>query len=366
MSQSLRFVIAAGGTGGHLFPGLAVGEVLLARGHQVMILISEKEIDRLATEGRSEFCIERVPGIGLPKLFSLAALTFVKRFADGLKLCKQLFDGYEPAAVLGMGGFTSTAPILAGRSLKVPTFVHESNAIPGKANRLNGRLVTTVLLGFEECRRFFPKARCEVTGTPIRKTLLESPARTEALATFGLDRLRKTMLVMGGSQGAAGINDAVLSVLPQLADSGLQVIHLTGPGADDAVRAAYVKAGVPAHVAPFCHDMGSAYAAADFAIARSGAASLAELAQAGLPSVLIPYPFAAENHQFHNAEIFSKRGAAILISQSNLTPDSLLKALRWFLDDPQAIPTMSAAATKLAPSLAAEQVADAMLSQLPQ
>ncbi len=248
-----------------------------------------------------------------------------------------------------MGGFTSTAPILAGGLRKVPTFVHESNAIPGKANRLNGRLANTVLLGFEECRHYFPKARCEVTGTPIRATLLSAPPRTEALAAFGLDRLRKTMLVMGGSQGATGINEAVLGVLPQLAESGVQVIHLTGPGADEAMRAAYEKAGVPAYVAPFCHDMGSAYSAADFAIARSGAASLAELAQAGLPSVLIPYPFAAENHQFHNAEIFSKRGAAILISQSNLTPASLLKALRWFLDDPQAIPTMSAAATKLAP-----------------
>jgi UDP-N-acetylglucosamine--N-acetylmuramyl-(pentapeptide) pyrophosphoryl-undecaprenol N-acetylglucosamine transferase len=365
MSQAHRFVIAAGGTGGHLFPGLAVGEVLLARGHEVMILISEKEIDRLATEGRTEFRIERLPGIGLPRLFSFAALTFAQRFVSGINRCRRLFEEYKPAAVLGMGGFTSTAPILAGGLRKVPTFVHESNAIPGKANRLNGCLVTTVLLGFEECRAHFPKARCAITGTPIRRTLLNAPPRTEALATFGLDRLRKTMLVMGGSQGAAGINDAVLSVLPQFADSGLQVIHLTGPGADEAVRAAYEKHGLPAHVAPFCHDMGRAYAAADFAIARSGAASLAELAQAGLPSVLIPYPFAAEDHQTRNAEIFSKRGAAILISQKNLTPESLLKGLRWFLDDPQAIPTMSAAATKLAPSQAAEHVADAMLSQLP-
>jgi UDP-N-acetylglucosamine--N-acetylmuramyl-(pentapeptide) pyrophosphoryl-undecaprenol N-acetylglucosamine transferase len=265
-----------------------------------------------------------------------------------------------------MGGFTSTAPILAGNSRKVPTFIHESNAIPGKANRLNGRLATTVLVGFEECRRFFPKAHCEVVGTPIRKTLLTAPARVDALATFGLDRLRKTMLVMGGSQGAAGINDAVVGVLPQLAATGVQVIHLTGPGADASVRAAYEAAGVPAHVAPFCHDMGSAYSAADFAIARSGAASLAELAQAKLPSVLIPYPFAAENHQFHNAEIFSKYGAAILISQPNLTPAALMKALRWFLDDPQAIPTMSAASARLAPTHAAERVADAILSHLPQ
>src|SRR4051794_23992344 len=181
MSQSHRFVIAAGGTGGHLFPGLAVGEVLRARGHEVMILISEKEIDRLATEGRAEFRIERLPGIGLPKLFSFAALTFAQRFMSGINRCRRLFEEYKPAAVLGMGGFTSTAPILAGGLRKVPTFVHESNPTPGKATRLNGRLVSTVLLGFEECRRFFPKARCEVTGTPIRRTLLDAPLRAEAL-----------------------------------------------------------------------------------------------------------------------------------------------------------------------------------------
>src|SRR3954468_8499752 len=185
MSQSHRFVIAAGGTGGHLFPGLAVGEVLLERGHEVMVLISEKEIDALATQRRTEFRIERLPGIGLPKLFSPAALTFAARFVSGINRCRRLFAEYQPAAVLGMGGFTSTAPIIAGNLRKVPTFVHESNAIPGKANRLNGRLASTVLVGFEECRRFFPKARCEVTGTPIRRTLLDVPVRAEALATFG-------------------------------------------------------------------------------------------------------------------------------------------------------------------------------------
>src|SRR4051794_20509729 len=228
MSQSHRFVIAAGGTGGHLFPGLAVGEVLRARGHEVMILISEKEIDRLATEGRSEFRIERLPGIGLPKLFSLAALTFAQRFMSGINRCRRLFAEYQPAAVLGMGGFTSTAPIIAGNLRKVPTFVHESNAIPGKANRLNGRLASTVLVGFEECRRHFPKAKCEVTGTPIRKPLIRRVEKTTALQTFGLQPGRLTLLVMGGSQGASGINEALTGALPQLAGAPIQAIHLTG------------------------------------------------------------------------------------------------------------------------------------------
>src|SRR5690606_26976064 len=122
----MRFVIAAGGTGGHLFPGLAVGEVLISRGHEVMLLISEKEIDALATKGRSEFRIEKLPGIGMPKLFSPAVFGFLKRFKAGLNRCRSLYEDFKPDAVLGMGGFTSTAPILAGRMRRIPTFVHES------------------------------------------------------------------------------------------------------------------------------------------------------------------------------------------------------------------------------------------------
>src|SRR4051794_18260067 len=127
-----------------------------------MVFISEKEIDALATQGRSEFRFERLPGMGLPRLFSFGAIRFLRQFVSGLQLCRSLYAGFPPAAVLGMGGFTSTAPILAARLRKVPTFVHESNAIPGKANRLNARLAETVLLGFEECRRFFPKSHCIV------------------------------------------------------------------------------------------------------------------------------------------------------------------------------------------------------------
>src|SRR6185436_12990983 len=169
----MNIVIAAGGTGGHLFPGLAVGEVLLRRGHAVMLIISEKEIDALATQGRNEFRIERVPGVGIQSKSPIALVKFALRFKAGLDQVKALYRDFQPHAVLGMGGFTSTAPILAGRSRSIPTFVHESNAITGKANKLNGRLVTRVLLGFEECARFFPAGKCEITGTPVRTSLVE-------------------------------------------------------------------------------------------------------------------------------------------------------------------------------------------------
>jgi UDP-N-acetylglucosamine--N-acetylmuramyl-(pentapeptide) pyrophosphoryl-undecaprenol N-acetylglucosamine transferase len=357
----MNFVIAAGGTGGHLFPGLAVAEVLVQRAHRVMLIISEKEIDSLATQGRSEFRIERVPGVGLHSKSPLALLKFALKFRAGLAQVKALYRDFQPHAVLGMGGFTSTAPILAGRARKVPTFVHESNAIPGKANKLNARLVTRALLGFAECAKFFPTGKCEITGTPIRTSLVERLAQATALATFQLAPGRPTLLVMGGSQGAHGINRALIAALPKLATHPLQIIHLSGSADEALMRESYAKAGIPAFVAAFHHRMEEAYSAADFAIARSGAASLTELSHFALPSILIPYPSAAEDHQTLNANIFERAGAATLLKEHETSGENLAEKLLWFLADPARLSEMSARSASLAPKQAAERVADVIL-----
>ncbi len=357
----MNFVIAAGGTGGHLFPGLAVGEVLLQRGHQVMVLISEKEIDARATQGRGEFRIEKVPGVGLQGKSPVALIRFWFKFRAGLRQVKALFRDFQPRAVLGMGGFTSTAPMLAGRSLNVPTFVHESNAIPGKANRLNARLATRVLLGFEDCAKHFPTGSSEVTGTPIRKTLVARVDKAEALSAFGLSPGRRTLLVMGGSQGAHGLNMAMVGAVPKISPEALQIIHLAGSNDEAVVREAYAKAGIPAFVAAFWDQMETAYSAADFCIARSGAASLTELSHYALPSVLIPYPFAAEDHQTMNAGIFVRAGAATLLAERDATGDALAKHLLSFVSDSSLLAAMSERCGRLAPPNAAERVADVIL-----
>jgi UDP-N-acetylglucosamine--N-acetylmuramyl-(pentapeptide) pyrophosphoryl-undecaprenol N-acetylglucosamine transferase len=351
-------VIAGGGTGGHLFPALAVGEVLLARGHEVMIFISEKDVDALATKDRTEFRFEKLPSIGMPKILSPAILGFLKRFNDSLAPCRRLYRKFQPHAVLGMGGFTSTAPILAGRMRKIPTFVHESNAIPGKANRLNARMTDAVLLGFEACARYFPHSRFQVTGTPIRKSLTRRVPREEALAAFGLSPDRKTLLVMGGSQGAHGINEAAIKALPMLKDLPLQVIHLTGPDDEQVAAANYRREEIPAHVAAFCHQMELAYSAADLALSRSGAASLSELSYYGIPSLLIPYPHAAENHQVLNAAIFARDGAAIVVEQGQVSVDIFAREIGALLRDDARLSAMSSKAHALAPENAAECVAD--------
>jgi len=182
----MNAVIACGGTGGHLFPGIAVAEVLRDRGHEVMLLISEKDIDALALSGRTNFRVEKLPTVGLPSAFSPALFGFARRFYESLSVCRSLYRTFKPQVILGMGGFTSTAPVLAGRIRGIATFIHESNAVPGKANRLTARMVQAVMLGFKECAPFFPKSHTEVTGTPVRTELVRLDrleARRQALAS---------------------------------------------------------------------------------------------------------------------------------------------------------------------------------------
>ena len=356
----MNFVIAAGGTGGHLFPGIAVGEVLVSRGHNVMLLISEKEIDAVATKGCKDFRIEKVAGEGLQSKSPMAFFRFWLKLQAAKKRCAELYAEWKPSAVLGMGGFTCFAPIVVGRKRKVPTFVHESNAIPGRANKLNARYVTRVLLGFEECRSRFPKAVCEFVGTPVRSALNTPVNKCDVRISMGLSPTKTTLLVMGGSQGASGINRRVVEAMPALAER-LQVIHLTGKADEASTREAYAKAGVQAYVAAFHHAMQEVYAAAEIAIARSGAASLTELSHFKLASILIPFPYAADDHQTANAQIYHKAGAAVLIRESDASPQALAKALTDILDSPARLDEMSAKAFALAPFNAAELVADTML-----
>jgi len=354
----MKFAIACGGTGGHLFPGLAVAEVLRGQGHEVLLFVSEKEIDARALRAHPDLPRQKLPSIGLPAIFSPAMVTFLRRLRSSLKSCGSSYDADRPDAVLGMGGFTSIAPLIAARRRGIPAFLHESNAIPGKANRLAARFCRSVLLGFDDCARHFSKSTTRVTGTPIRRELAEgAPARAEARRALGLEPERTTLLVMGGSQGAAGINALMAQAASHLSATALQVVHLAGDRDVETVRSAYATAGVPAVVLPFCDRMQEVYPAADLAISRSGAASLGELSWFGLPSVLIPFPYAAEDHQRLNAEIFTRAGAAKLLAEAEVTGESLSRLVISLLESPRTLATMATAARALAPRDAAARVA---------
>lgn len=357
----MKFLIACGGTGGHLFPGLAVAEELRAGGHKVMLLVSEKEIDALALKSFPDMPRETLPSVGLPSLLSPAAVKFAARMFASYRKCGSLCARFQPDAVLGMGGFTSIAPLAAARRRGIPAFLHDSNAIPGKANRLGARFCREVLVGFEECGRHFPRCTVRVTGTPVRRELSgTAPAKSDARRALGLEDQRRTLLVMGGSQGAAGINKIMAQAAYELQDLELQVIHLSGDRDAEKMRSAYAAAGLPAVVLPFCDRMMEVYAAADLVISRSGAASLNELSWFGLPAVLVPYPHAAEDHQTLNARIFEKAGAARVARESDVSGTSLAAMLKSLLASETSLASMAAAAKSLAPRDAAKKVAEVL------
>ena len=357
--MALKIVIACGGTGGHLFPGIAVAQSLRSRGHESVLLISEKEIDALASEGYSELKFEKVPAIGLPKLLSPAAIKFGFRFFSTYRRCAGIIKGFEADAVLGMGGFTSMPPIMAGRRRKAKTFIHESNAIPGKANRLTARWVDTVLLGLEECAEHFPNRETRTVGTPLRDAMTQPVDRAAALEFFGFSGdTKKTVFIMGGSQGARGVNRGVADALSEFDTGDIRIIHITGKSEFDSVSEALGKSGIEHYVSPFCQKMEFAYELADLAIARSGASSLTELAAFGVPSILIPYPFAAEDHQTRNAEVFSKRNAAILMKEEELSRRCLGKVVNDLFSDQQTLGKLGEAMRSLAVRDAAENICD--------
>ena len=363
MSQSspFRAIIACGGTGGHLFPGLAVAETLHERGHEVLLFVSEKEIDTTALRDHPEFRAEKLPSIGMPSnIVSPAFVGFIRRFWESYSQCKKIYRKFRPSVVLGMGGFTSTAPILAARMKGLPCFVHESNTIPGRANRLASKFATSVLIGFEESRQRFPSANCINTGTPVRRNLGNPLERADAMKVFGLDPSRQTLLVTGGSQGASGINQLLFKSAPILAGSGIQIIHLTGKNDDRLAAANYQRDDIPHYVAPFHHRMEEAYSASDLVISRAGASSLSEISKFGLPSILIPYPFATDDHQKANAEIYSQAGAAELVAEKEASPETFANLIATLLKDSGKRDKMSAMARKIAPGAAASNVADVM------
>ncbi len=357
--KALNIAIACGGTGGHLFPGLAVGEQFLKRGCAVTLLISPKEVDQKAVKSARGLEIVTLPAVGLQNrnYFSFSA-SFVK----SLFAARRVFRQNRPAAALAMGGFTSAPPIFAAKNFGAKTFLHESNTIPGRANRWLSRFVNQCFVGFAQAGTQLRNSNATVTGTPVRPQFQpRDPARCRA--ALRLEPGRETVLVMGGSQGASGINDLMVSALPLLKtrERALQFIHLTGPGDAERVIRAYSEAGLRAVVHSFFAEMEMALGAATVAISRSGASSLAELAAVRVPSVLIPFPAATDNHQFFNAKAFEESGAARLLEQKTATPETLARQISDLIDDNTVREETQAALAKWHTPQAAGQIAEMML-----
>lgn len=323
--RKLAVAIACGGTGGHLFPGMAVAEELLARNCAVTLLISPKEVDQQAVQTAVGMDMVTLPAVGL----TLGRLGgFIRGFAVSYRQSRRLFRARPHQAVLSMGGFTAAPPVLAGRLSGAAAFLHESNTVPGRANRWLARWVSQAFVGFPQAGSRLNCRRIEVTGTPVRPQFCSASPESARVA-MGLDPKRPVLLVMGGSQGARGVNEAVTGALPELERvlPELQYLHLTGQPDFEKVRAAYSARQVRAVIRPFLTEMELAMDAANLAISRAGASSLAEIAAMRLPSILIPYPHAADNHQFHNARAFVETGAARMMLQDGLRREQFVEVV---------------------------------------
>lgn len=358
--HSLSIVIACGGTGGHLFPGIAVAQELQKRGHRVTLLISKKNIDEQASDHYGDLEFRTVEAVALPRIPSLSMFGFAKRMWRTWRASKSILQEVQADVVIGMGGFTSLPPVFAAKKAGLKTYIHDSNALPGKANRLTARWCKKVLLGVEEASHYFDKEKCVVTGTPLRAEMRDIVAKEVARQKFGLAASDKVVLAMGGSQGAKNLNTKIIEAARLCADL-CKFIVISGPSDYERVRE--MAAGLEnVQVLSFCSDMPAVYGAADIIISRSGASSLTELAHVGKPSFLVPYPYAADDHQTHNARVFAAHGAAHVCREESLTGESIEAFLRDILTNEVKREEMERSTRELDSPFAAQTIAD-MLEQ---
>jgi UDP-N-acetylglucosamine--N-acetylmuramyl-(pentapeptide) pyrophosphoryl-undecaprenol N-acetylglucosamine transferase len=360
--QHPLIAIACGGTGGHLYPGMAVADELLRRDCDALLLVSQKEVDLQAVRMLPESQWTALSAVGMQ---GGNWAQFTRGFLKSFRAARELFAKRRPKAVLGMGGFTSAPPVLAGKMAGAATFLHESNSIPGRANRLAAPLVNQVFVGFPSARMRLHNRNVVTTGTPVRPHFQPSNAESCRMA-LGLAPNRPVLLVLGGSQGATPINNLLVESLPLLraAQPELQVLHLTGPNDLENVRSAYQNAGLSAVVQPFLTEMDMALGAATLCVSRAGASSLAELAAMRVPAILVPFPAAADNHQYYNARAYSDANAAWILDQAEARNGKLAQLILNLLHNENARTAMSNELSRWHAPHAAERIADQMLSFL--
>lgn len=349
--------VACGGTGGHIFPGLATARELAGRGHRVTLWMAGKDVESEAVKGWGGDIVT-VPARGLPSGLSIASFTNGVKLLAAIAKVSGIMKKRRPDVLLAMGSYASVGPVGAAIRLGVPYVLHEANVVPGRAVKLFSRRAAAVAGCFEETRFYLRKRNLVLTGMPLRRELMESRPEPR---TAG-EPLR--LLVMGGSRGAHALNEWAPAALIALQAKGerFKVTHLTGEQDYAKVTNLYRAARVEARVMPFTRDMGALYAATDFALCRAGAATCAELLYFGIPSLLVPYPHAIHDHQTHNARAMEKTGAADMVPEADITHDWLCSYLLQMMKRDEVRERMSKAARAQAGTDGAVALADLMES----
>ncbi|WP_042332676.1 undecaprenyldiphospho-muramoylpentapeptide beta-N-acetylglucosaminyltransferase [Desulfosporosinus orientis] len=365
----MRVMITGGGTGGHIYPALAIAKGLLARESNTEILyvgIEDGMEARLVPEAGIEF--KGISGKGLPRKLSLETIKVIGKSFKALWETKNILRKFHPDLVVGTGGYVSGPVVLTASLFNIPTLLHEQNALPGITNRILARFVNRVMVTFpESIAHFGVKNKMELVGLPVRREIGQI-SREAGARHFGLRPERMTLLVTGGSRGARTLNQGMVTVLEKLLQRPeIQVIWATGSLTYAETIEELKRRGVSWQqsqwrVLEYLKDMPEALACADLYIGRAGAASLAELMVAGIPSILIPYPFAAENHQEYNAQALVKAGAAQLVLDSECDGERLWKEIDHLISQPGLLEKMGAAAFSLAQPKALHKIVDLCLA----
>ncbi len=366
--EELRVAFAGGGTGGHIMPAAAVAEALheLVPGARCLFLGTSRRAEARCRRALAAFEWDEIPAARWNG--ALAKVRFAATSARATMRCRRVLRRFRPHVLVGLGGYSCVVPVLLAKAMGVPTMLLEANAVPGRAVRMLGRVADCVQLQWVRAGRGLKARRVLVSGHPVRKAILKA-GKARALARLGLERGRLTLLVTGGSQAAQALNETLVPVLHEILGPGglradrLQVLHLTGPEYLEEALRSELPPGLIYQPMGFLHGMGEAYAAADLALSRAGGSTLAELTAVGVPSVLVPYPRAADHHQHANAAVLSEAGAARLLMQEHLGDGGLVALLSELLNHPDRLAYMAQRARELGRPEAAFTVA-AELAQM--
>lgn len=345
------FLIAGGGTGGHVIPGLAVARELRARGHAVFFAGTERGMEATLVPAEG-FELEKIEIGGLARVGWRQTVKTLLQLPAATLHCGGIIGRRGVAGVFSMGGYVAGPPVMAALLRRVPVVVMEPNAVPGFTNRVIGRFVHRALISFEETARYFAAGRAELTGLPVREEFFRIPPKPPGEVLH--------VLVTGGSQGSRTLNNAGRQSWPLFRKAGMRVrvVHQSGPNGFEGLRDEFAASGLEGEVAPFIRDMPAAFAEADIVVCRSGAGAVSELAAAGKPAVLVPFPFAADDHQAHNALALERAGAAKLVPDADLTGERMFAVIAELAGAPGRLPQMGEAARRFARPGAARRAAE--------
>ena len=325
----MKLVIAGGGTGGHLFPALALAEEFktMDESTEVMFIGGRRGLEEQVVPGYG-YQLELLDVVSLKKRKGLGRVKAVYKAARAVVKAMGILRRVRPDGVIGSGSYSSGPVVLAAKLLRIKTAILEQNVLPGLTNRILGKFVDRVYTAFKEAGEYFPAERTLYAGNPVRRGIIKVREERSPEGKFNL-------LVFGGSQGATTINAAFLDATEYLPDiwGSLRVVHQTGSEGYGAAEAAYKRKGLDVELHSFIDDMAGVYAGADLIVCRAGATSIAEITTLGIPAILVPYPFSTDDHQELNARHLSDRGAAVMIRQDELTGSTLAGAIRKFFED---------------------------------